>query len=236
MVIRSANRDLCFPNYLKGYLVQKATRKRDMEKVNSSTEIRGSRMMTSQEAGGTYTIRCSCLSPPLNVRAQPLQTLVQTVTAGRASCLDIPSPLPEPVQAQLVRDFCCVHRIGKILLVGEDEKEGVPEFVFVEHSLEFFTCFGDTIAIVGIDDEDDALGVLEVMPPKWPDFILTSDVPDGEVDVLILDRFDIETDGRNGSHDFAQFELVQDCRLTRSVEADHQYPHLLLANQASQQL
>jgi len=37
------------------------------------------------------------------------------------------------------------------------------------------------------------LSVLEVVPPKWPDFILTTNIPNRETDILILYRFYIKT-------------------------------------------
>jgi hypothetical protein len=98
----------------------------------------------------------------LKVAREPLETLVETVSRGGAGGLNEPLTLTEGVKAELVGDFCCVHGVGKILLVGEDEEECVAEFVFVEHALEFLACFADTLSVIGVDHEDDALGVLEV--------------------------------------------------------------------------
>jgi hypothetical protein len=66
------------------------------------------------------------------------------------------------VETQFIRDLGGIHCVGQILFICEHEEEGVTELVFVQHALEFFTSFRDTLAIVGIDDKDDALGVLEV--------------------------------------------------------------------------
>ena len=76
--------------------------------------------------------------------------------------LDEPRPLPEAMETQLVRDFSSVHSVGKILLVGEDKQESVAELVLVEHPLELLTSLRNTFPIVGVDNEDDALRVLEV--------------------------------------------------------------------------
>jgi len=59
----------------------------------------------------------------------------------------------------------CVATYGKILLVGEDKEKSVTELIFVQHALELFTGLDDTISVVGVDNEDDTLGVLEIMPP-----------------------------------------------------------------------
>jgi len=81
---------------------------------------------------------------------------------------------------------------GQILLVGENQKNGVPQLVLVQHALQFLPGLDDTVAIVGVDDEDDALSVLEVVPPEGADLVLASDVPHRKLDVLVLDRLHIE--------------------------------------------
>ena len=82
---------------------------------------------------------------------------------------------------------------GQILLVGEDQQNGVSELILVEHALKLLTSLDNTVAIVAVDDEDDTLGVLEVMSPERTDLVLTTDIPHGELDVLVLDSLDVET-------------------------------------------
>jgi hypothetical protein len=82
---------------------------------------------------------------------------------------------------------------GQILLVGEDQEESVPQLILVQHSLELLTGLNNTIAIVAVDNEDDTLCVLEVMPPERTDLVLTTDIPHGELDVLVLYGLDVET-------------------------------------------
>lgn len=82
---------------------------------------------------------------------------------------------------------------GKILLVGKDQEDGVAKLILVEHALELFAGLDDTVTIVAIDDEDDTLGVLEVVSPEGTDLVLTTDIPDGELNVLVLDGLDVET-------------------------------------------
>jgi len=92
--------------------------------------------------------------------------------------------------------------------------------------------------------------------PERADLVLPSDIPHGEGDVLVLDSLDIEADGRDGGYDFTELELVQDGRLTSSVETNlrvslnqdihgiqnglpitayHQNAHLLLAKEAGKE-
>ena len=47
-------------------------------------------------------------------------------------------------------------------------------------------------------------------PPERPNFVLPSHVPHGEVDVLVLNRLDVEANGRDGGDDLTELELVQD--------------------------
>lgn len=77
------------------------------------------------------------------------------------------------------------------------------------------------------------------MSPKGTDLVLTSDIPHGERDVLVFNGLDVEscaqtkvsaqkgntrserhTNCWDGGDDFAQLQLVQDCRLTRCVETN----------------
>ena len=88
-----------------------------------------------------------------------------------------------------------VERYRKILLVGKDEEKSVPKLVLVEHALQLLAGLDHTIAIVAVDDEDDALRVLEVVPPQWPDLVLPTHVPHGELDVLVFDRLDVKACG-----------------------------------------
>jgi hypothetical protein len=66
------------------------------------------------------------------------------------------------METQFVGNLSSIHCIGKILFVCEYEKKGITEFVLIEHTLELFTSFRDTLTIVGIDYEDDSLGILEI--------------------------------------------------------------------------
>ena len=76
--------------------------------------------------------------------------------------LDEPRSLPETVKTKLVGDLGSVHSVGEILLVSENKQEGIAELILVEHPLKFLTGLRDTFPIVGVDDEDDTLRVLEV--------------------------------------------------------------------------
>jgi hypothetical protein len=76
--------------------------------------------------------------------------------------LNVPIPLPETVKAEFVRNLRSVHRIRQVLLVRKNEEEGIAEFVFVEHPLQLLAGLGYTFPVITIDDEDNALAILEV--------------------------------------------------------------------------
>ena len=82
---------------------------------------------------------------------------------------------------------------GQILLVGEHQEESITELVLVQHALQLLTGLDDTIPIVAVNHEDDTLGVLEVVAPEGADLVLTTHVPHGKLNVLVLDGLDVET-------------------------------------------
>lgn len=119
-----------------------------------------------------------------------------------------PSTLSQAVESKLVCDLGGIHGIlwcvrqfvlvidsrtyWQILLVGKNQENGIPQLILVQHALQLLSGLNNTIAIIAVDNEDDALGVLEVMPPQRPDLVLSTNIPHGELDILILDRLNVE--------------------------------------------
>lgn len=121
-----------------------------------------------------------------------------------------PSTLSETVKTKLVGDLGGIHSVlhpvsltcricrlavptyRKILFVGKHQQKGITKLVLVQHALQFLTGFDDTISVVGVNNEDDALGVLEIMSPKRSDLVLSTDIPHGELNVLVLNSLDVE--------------------------------------------
>ena len=109
-----------------------------------------------------------------------------------AKTITYPGALPQAVQSEFIGNFGGIHSVGKILLVGKNEEQSIPEFVFVQHALQLFARLNNTVTIVAVNNEDDALGVLEVMPPQRSNLVLSTDIPHSELDILVLHRLDIE--------------------------------------------
>merc|ERR1711934_503637 len=105
-----------------------------------------------------------------------------------------------------------------------------------EHAVQLLLGLLNTLAIVAVHHEDDALGVLVVVAPQWANLILATDIPHGERNVLVLDSLHVEADGGDGGHDLTKLELVEDGGLTGGIEADHKNAAVLLADELTEYL
>jgi len=146
----------------------------------------------------------------------------KSISTDGAGALDEPGAAADLFEAEGGRDFGAIHGSGEILLVGEDEEDGVLELLFGEHLVELLLVLVDAVSIVGVDDEDEALGVLVVMSPELSDLIFANQVPDIELDVLVLNSLHVEANGGDGVHDLSEIELVEDGGLTGGIETDHE--------------
>lgn len=80
----------------------------------------------------------------------------------------------------------------QILFIGKDQKQSIPQLILVQHTLQLLTGFHHTLTIVAINNEDDSLRILEVMPPERSDLILSTDIPHGKLDVFVLNSLYVE--------------------------------------------
>jgi hypothetical protein len=78
------------------------------------------------------------------------------------------------------------------LLVGENQKNGISKLILVQHALQFLPGLNNTVTIIAVNDEDDTLGVLEVMSPQRSDLVLSTNIPYGELNVLVFDSLNVE--------------------------------------------
>ena len=125
----------------------------------------------SQRLSGFFTLRL------LVERArEPVEALVQAVAGGRASRLDVPVALAERVQAELVGDLSSIHRVRQVLFVGEHQQDRLAQLVLIEHAVQLVARLTHAIAVVRVDHEDDALGILVVMAPQRADLVLAAHI------------------------------------------------------------
>lgn len=108
------------------------------------------------------------------------------------------------MESEFVSHLCNRHRVWQVLFVGKDQQSGVTELIFSEKLLEFIGDFVDTRSVIRINDEDNSLGVVVVMSPESANFVLTSDIPDSEVDVLVFHGLDVEANRGDCCHYFSQ--------------------------------
>ena len=71
------------------------------------------------------------------------------------------------------------------LLVRKDEHRRVPQLIVVDQRHELVARLADSLAVVGVDHEDERVGAMEVVFPKGSNLGLASDVPHGEVELLV---------------------------------------------------
>lgn len=50
----------------------------------------------------------------------------------------------------------------------------------------------NTIAIIRVNNENQTLGILVIMSPERTNLVLSSDIPHGETNILVLNSLDIE--------------------------------------------
>ena len=67
----------------------------------------------------------------------------------------------------------------------------------------------------------------KIMPPERSDLILSPHIPNIELDILVRHRLDVEAHRWDRRDVLVQLQLVQDRRLARRIQAQHQQPHLL---------
>lgn len=149
--------------------------------------------------------RHACL---LDVRHEPVQSLIESGTGSSDSGLNVP-PLRQRVQVEPAADILLFQRAGKILLVREHKHNHVSQRVFLYDAVKLFLCFAQALFVRTVHHEDQGLAVLAVMMPqaaelgegkrahKWHSkckghLLLTSGVPAVEAHVLVLDGLDIE--------------------------------------------
>ena len=76
--------------------------------------------------------------------------------------LDVPRSVSETMKTKPVGKRRDVHSSWEILLVREDEEHRITQFGLARQPLDILAYLGDPVDVVGIDDEDNGLRVLEI--------------------------------------------------------------------------
>lgn len=167
---------------------------------------------------------------------EPREPFVESIACRSAGRLNVPISISDPGQAELLLDLVWFHCVRQVLLIGEDQNDGVPHFTVVDDAMQLLPGLIYAISIRTVHYKDQSLGAGVVVPPKRTDLVLTTDVPNVELDVLVGDGLHVEADRGNGGNGLSQFEFVQDGRLAGSVKSKHQYSHLLVAKDLGKHL
>lgn len=96
-----------------------------------------------------------------------------------------------------------------ILLVGENEQQRILHFSVLDDPRQFALRLLDSVAVVGVDDEDQTLGTAEVVAPEGSDLVLSAYVPYVEFGVLVCHGLDVETHCWDCGYVLVEFELVE---------------------------
>lgn len=65
------------------------------------------------------------------------------------------------------------------------------------------------------------------MSPQRSNLILSSNIPNIELHVLVCNSLDVESDSRDGGDVLVQAQSVEDCGLSCGIKTQHQQSHLL---------
>ena len=65
-----------------------------------------------------------------------------------------------------------------------------------------------------------------IMLPQGPELVLTADVPDGELYVLVLQSLHVEADGGDGLDELVLLQLEEDRGLARAIQTQGDNSHL----------
>lgn len=74
------------------------------------------------------------------------------------------------------------------------------------------------------------------MSPQRSNLILSSNIPNIELNVLVCNSLDVKSDGWDGGDVLVQAQSVEDCGLSGGIETQHQQSHLLRSEDLSHHL
>ena len=103
---------------------------------------------------------------------------------GGAS-LDVPGPVLDLHQLQVLEDLLGLEGELQVLLVGVDEQGHLGEALFAQKRLQLFDALAQSLFVTGVDHEYHAVGVVVVILPVGPDGLLATDVPHVELEAVL---------------------------------------------------
>ena len=89
--------------------------------------------------------------------------------------------------------ICGVRTARQVLLVCEYQQEAILHLTIAKNAVQLLLCLVYPLLILAIDDEDKTLRAGVVVPPQRPNLILPTDIPYVELDVLVCDGLNVES-------------------------------------------
>ena len=124
---------------------------------------------------------------------QPVDALEQVEAGDRAALDDLPVVADDLVQLQHLPDLLQAEGAWKVLLVGEDEEGGPEQPLLLQQALQLLLAILQPPPVRRVYDPDQSVGGFEVVPPVRPKRLLSSNVPDVELEPSVIQSLDIET-------------------------------------------
>mmetsp|Transcript_11965 Transcript_11965/g.28384 ORF Transcript_11965/g.28384 Transcript_11965/m.28384 type:complete len:203 (+) Transcript_11965:73-681(+) len=134
---------------------------------------------------------------------QPIEPLVEALPPDRDGSLHVPPAVPHLRQSKGLAHLRRRQASFHVLLVGKDEDCAVSHEWVLDNGLELRGRLLDPVPVHGVDDVDEAVCVVEVVPPEGPQLLLATNVPHREGDVAVLHLLNIEPYCWHGAEDLA---------------------------------
>ena len=103
---------------------------------------------------------------------------------------------PDLVESQSFNYFYGLHP-GHINFVGQNKDGTVFELLVGDDTVESVFGHFEPISVAGVQDVNDGLRVVIVVMPEVPQLGLSSNVPDCELETLVIDFLDIKANSGN---------------------------------------
>mmetsp|Transcript_267 Transcript_267/g.2120 ORF Transcript_267/g.2120 Transcript_267/m.2120 type:complete len:229 (-) Transcript_267:214-900(-) len=124
---------------------------------------------------------------------QPVQSFIQPFAARRHRALHVPPSCTQLRQTKVLAHLGRRHGPLQVLFIGKDKQSTVPHQRILDDRLEFARCSPNPLAVQRIHHVDQTVGVVEIVPPKWSQLLLTTHVPHRELYVLVLHLLYVES-------------------------------------------
>lgn len=79
-----------------------------------------------------------------------------------------------------------------VLFVAVNQNNSITHLAVINNPVKFGSRFVNSIPVGGIDNKNEGLRSSEIMTPQRSDFVLSTDIPNIEFYVLVLNSFDVE--------------------------------------------